>query len=59
MDEINYYYRHLKFCPECGKELEKDPINGNFACFLHGDFLLRDDGRRIVWHYTKHLIKRD
>lgn len=49
-------YDALKHCPECGKELEVSPISGWKACFLHGDFLLRDGV--ITWDFTKHLIKR-
>lgn len=56
MDPLDYY-NHVKFCPECGKELEIDPISGWKACFLHGDMEVQSN--LIVWRYTKHLIKRD
>ena len=49
-------YNALKFCPECGKELEIHPNSGWKACFLHGDMKVVDD--IITWDFTKHLIKR-
>ena len=55
MESIDYY-KYLKFCPECGKELEQNPINSNYSCFLHGDFQVRD--RKIVWKYTENIVKR-
>lgn len=51
------YYQYLKYCPECGKELERNPLNGESACFLHGDF--EPNNNKIVWRYTENLIKRD
>lgn len=53
----NTYYRFLKFCPECGKELENSPISGWLACFLHGDFTVENDF--LVWSFTKNLIRRE
>lgn len=54
--EANHYYRHIKFCPECGKELERTPISGWLACFLHGDFEIENG--RLIWVFTVNLIKR-
>jgi DNA-binding helix-hairpin-helix protein with protein kinase domain len=53
---VEYYEVHLKFCPECGKELENNPISGERSCFLHGDFVLRSGN--VVWKFTENLIKR-
>lgn len=57
----NYYRCYIKFCPECGKELELDPITNLLACFLHGDFsiCIRDSDEKIEWKFTRNLIKRD
>lgn len=49
-------YDELKFCPECGKELEIPPISPWKACFLHGEFLIKND--KVVWDFTKNLVKR-
>jgi len=57
MNPNEYYDKVIKFCPECGKSLERSPISGWYACFLHGDFVINSDGK-IVWDYTKNLIKR-
>lgn len=59
MDDIELaekVFDQLKFCPECGKELEIDPIAMRLACFLHGEFVLGKT--TIIWNYTKNLIKR-
>lgn len=44
-------YDALKYCPECGRELdtESENMDGTFqrACILHGDFFIRDN--KIVW----------
>ena len=50
-------YDALKFCPECGKEFEINPLSGWKACFLHGDFETTKEGK-IIWKFTKHLITR-
>jgi hypothetical protein len=50
-------YNFLKFCPECGKELEIDPLSGWKACFLHGDFTTTSE--IIIWNFTSNLIKRE
>ncbi|MFY3741616.1 MAG: hypothetical protein HMLIMOIP_002074 [Candidatus Nitrosomirales archaeon] len=57
IEEISFSaYNALKFCPECGKELETHPISGWKTCFLHGDFeMFKYD---IYWRFTKNLIKR-
>jgi hypothetical protein len=55
--ETQDFYKFLKYCPECGKELERDPIAGTNACFLHGDFVIRNDS--IVWKFTKNIIPRE
>lgn len=52
-----HIYNALKFCPECGKELEIHPISGWKACFLHGDFVYRESTQQIIWTYTTNLIK--
>ncbi len=57
MNWIEYYERFLKFCPECGKELELCPISNEIACFLHGNFIIRED--KLIWNYTKNLIARN
>lgn len=41
-------YAQLKFCPVCGKELERNPLSGDFACFVHGDFVGRKIGEELV-----------
>jgi hypothetical protein len=56
MTELIHAYNALKFCPECRKPLEIDPLSGWKACFLHGDFIMREDA--ITWNFTKNLIKR-
>lgn len=56
-DIVDHVYNQLKFCPECGKRLERNPISGNSACLLHGDF--RQFGDEIQWDFTKNLIRRD
>lgn len=58
METSTYYERHLKFCPECGKELERNPISFRWSCFLHGDFAIHD-GSFLVWVYTEIIVKRD
>lgn len=56
MVDIEIYYIVAKFCPECGKPLEKDPCSGSPACFLHGDFHFTDG--IITWVPTKYLVDR-
>lgn len=52
----NSVYPHIKFCPECGKELEHHPVSGWKACFLHGDMVVR--AGHIIWEFTENLIDR-
>lgn len=42
-------YNLIKVCPVCGKELEIHPLTGWKACFLHGDFIVSEDGLSIKW----------
>lgn len=53
---LNDAYLNLKYCPECGKELERNPNSTYLACFLHGDFNIVDG--KIVWDYTNFSIIR-
>jgi hypothetical protein len=55
MHSITEIYDLLKFCPECGKELEQNPIEGSKACFLHGDLLLRKD--QLIWQPMKTFMR--
>jgi len=57
----NYYRGYLKFCPECGKELELNPVSNFLSCFLHGEFAILQTVRdeKIEWSFTKNLISRD
>lgn len=44
-----YIAGKLKFCPVCGKGLERHPIALVPACFLHGDFKLTElDGNVTI-----------
>lgn len=39
-------YRQLSVCPFCAKKLEINPLSGNKACFVHGDFIVKTvDGK--------------
>ena len=55
-EEANLYYNWIKYCPECGKCLERNPISGWLSCFLHGDFVIAES--LVVWEFTKNLIVR-
>jgi hypothetical protein len=56
VDEKEYYWAFLKYCPECGGLLEQNAVMPKYSCFLHGDFELEKDV--IIWNRTKHLINR-
>jgi hypothetical protein len=45
-------YNALKYCPVCAKPLEINPLSGDKACFLHGDFtvtVIRNDEVMVVF----------
>lgn len=41
-DALDVFYR-LRVCPFCGKKLEVHPAARTMSCFLHGDFIIRDE----------------
>jgi len=55
----NDYYNIIRFCPECGKVLERSPISGCYTCFLHGDFEIENRIKtytgRPCWMYGESL----
>jgi hypothetical protein len=44
-------YNMLNCCPVCQKDLEINPLSGFKACFMHGDFVIKED--KITWRYMK------
>lgn len=54
MHVYDRYKKVAKFCPECGKPLQRNPTSAWEACFLHGDFVI--EGQAIIW---KDLVKED
>lgn len=49
----DYYDEAIKFCPECGKDLEINPNSGWKSCFVHGSFSTYV--ATIIWEPMAHM----
>lgn len=49
----------LQYCPMCGQKLETHPVNHNKACFVHGDFLVKRQGKTQIVEFVPTRKWRD